>query len=139
MLGALTSFLNLVLHGNTPDALCPFFLKASLVALNDTDGGVRPIAIGSTLSRLAAKYVENSLKQSMDLLLVPYQLRYSPLCGAEAMVHVAQVYLESLQPEVVIKFDFRNAFNSICCDKMFTTIDQLAPKILPFVYLAYSS
>ena len=69
------------------------------MALNNTDGEVRPIAIGSTLRRLAAKCVENSLKQSMGLLLVPYQLRYSPLCGAEeAMVYAVEVYLGSLQP-----------------------------------------
>ena len=92
-------------------------------------------------TELVAKCVGNSLKQSMGLLLVPYQLGYGSRCGVQAIVHAAWVYLRSLQlGQVFVKLDFRNAFNSIRCDKMFAAIDQQAPNILLFVHSAsYSS
>ena len=55
LLGALTSFLNLVLQGRTPDAVCPFFFLgggggrggAFLVTLSKTDGGVRSLLLAT--------------------------------------------------------------------------------------------
>lgn len=52
---ALTSFVNFVLAGKVLDVARPLFFGASLLALNKIDGGVRPIAIGSTFRRLVAK------------------------------------------------------------------------------------
>ena len=140
LLGALTYFLNLILQGKTPDAVCPFFFLASFVALNKTDGGVRSIAIGNAMRRLAAKCVGNSFKQLIGLLLASYQLGYGSY-GADAIAHATRVYLESLQPDqVIVKLDFSNVFNFIRRDKMFAAVDQLAPKILPpFVHSAYCS
>ena len=49
----------------------------------------------------------------------------SPICG--------------VQPgQVVVKLDFRIAYNSISRGKVFVAVDQLAPTILPFVHSAYS-
>ena len=53
---ALTEFCNLVLRGNVPDEVRPFFFGATLVALRKQSGGVRPIAVGCTLHRLIARW-----------------------------------------------------------------------------------
>ena len=55
LLPALTSFVKLILEGRTPSSIAPFFFGAKLTALQKKDGGVRPIAVGNTLRRLAAK------------------------------------------------------------------------------------
>ena len=56
LLRSLTAFTNLVLSGNTPVIVVrPFLFGASLVALKKRDGGLRPIAVGCTFRRLAAK------------------------------------------------------------------------------------
>ena len=62
------------------------------------------------------------------------------LCSRSHGSCCSSLFGGSLQPsQAVVKFGFRNAFNFICHDKMFATIDQLAPKILLFVHSAYSS
>ena len=114
LLGALSACLNQVLQGKTPDAVCLFFWGESLVALNTTDGG--PIVIVNKLRLVLSILI--FLEQSMSLLLVPYKLRYSTHCGAEALVYAARVYLGSLQPgQIVAKHYFRNVFNPISVTK----------------------
>ena len=46
---SLTERMNLIGDGKIRKPLIPFFLGAKLVALKMIDGGLRPIAIGSTL------------------------------------------------------------------------------------------
>ena len=48
-LSALTALVNLVISGEVPPLVSPFFFDASLLALNKADGGIRAIAIGCTL------------------------------------------------------------------------------------------
>ena len=55
LLTLLTQFSNLCLAGRVPVEIQPVFCGASLCALNKKDGGIRPIAVGSTLRRLIAK------------------------------------------------------------------------------------
>ena len=59
--------------------------------------------------------------------------------STEAAVHAACLYLKNLQPgQVILKLDFRNAFNTIRCDKMLCAVGDLAPKLAPFVFSADS-
>ena len=46
LLSALADFCNLVLRGDAPEVVRPFFFGASLVALRKRRGGIRPIAVG---------------------------------------------------------------------------------------------
>ena len=55
LLTRLTEFTNLCLTGRVPADIQPIFCGASLCALNKKDGGIRPIAVGSTLRRLVSK------------------------------------------------------------------------------------
>ena len=60
--------------------------------------------------------------------------------GCEAAVHAARLYLLNLNPNhVLLKLDFRNAFNSVRRDKMLEAVQDLAPELFPFVHSAYSS
>ena len=60
------------------------FFGASLIALQKKGGGVRPIAVGFTLRRLAAKCIASGVLQSMGASLTPLQLGYGTSRGAEA-------------------------------------------------------
>ena len=74
----------------------------------------------------------------MGALLAPHQLAYGTPLGAEAAVHAARIYLHNLQPdEVLLKLDFRNAFNCIHGDKMLKAVEELVPDLLPFVHSVY--
>ena len=54
-LKSLTKLINLIGDGKIPEPLRPFFFGAKLIALIKIDGGLRPIAIGNTLRRIASK------------------------------------------------------------------------------------
>ena len=101
---------------------------------------MRPIAVGCTLRRLAAKCAGNRVMQAMGALLAPYQLGYGVPLGAEAAVHATRVFLQNLQPgHLILKLDFRNAFNCLRRDKMIKAVGKLVPELLPLVLSAYGS
>ena len=70
---SLTKFVNLVLEGGVPVFARPVFFGASLCALGKKDGGIRPIAVGNDLLRLATKVGAKPLARTEDLFraLIP--------------------------------------------------------------------
>ena len=138
-LSSLSAFVSHVLNGSTPIPLRPLFFGARLVALTKKDGGVRPIAVGSTLRRLVAKVAAHFVLDDMISLLAPRQLGFGVKGGAEAAVHAARSYLNHLHPDgVMVKLDFRNAFNTVRRDKMLEATKIFAPEVYPFVHSSYS-
>ena len=138
LLRALTSLVTLILKGKTPSQLRPFFSGASLVALRKKDGGIRLIAVGCTLQRLAAKCASVHAVKELPGLLAPRQLEFGVSRGMEAAVHAARIFLRDLKSnQVMMKVDFRNAFNSVHRDKMLLAVEEFIPELLPFVHSAY--
>lgn len=77
--------------------------------------------------------------EAMGALLAPYQLGYDTPHGPEAVVHAARIFLQNLQPgHLILKLDFRNAFNSVCWDKMLLVVKDRVPEIYPLIHSAYS-
>ena len=133
LLGALTSFTNLVLAGDTPVPARKIFLGASLIALNK-DGGVRPITVGCTLRRLVAKTASLGVLEHMGSMLAPLQLGYGTSLGSEAAVHAARQFVACLsQDQVFLKLDFKNAINSVRRDKVLQSARQHIPEVFPYV------
>ena len=60
------------------------FMEQPLVALSKNDGGVCPIAVGSTFRRLATKVGSKSMSAEIGDSLRPVQLGYSTRGGCEA-------------------------------------------------------
>ena len=137
---ALTRFVNFVLKGEIREDARPFFFGASLVALSKPGGGVRPIAVGYTLRRLVAKCASLPIREAMGNLLSPLQLGYGTPGGVEAAVHAARIYLQNMPPNnLMLKIDFKNAFNTIRRDKMLHSVLEFIPEIYPLVHSAYCS
>ena len=130
LLRALTSLVSLILKGKTPIHLQPFFFDASLVALKKKDGGVRPFAVGCTLRRLAAKCASHHAPKELADLLSPRHLG----CGVP---WGTRKYLKDLKSDrVILKIDFKNAFNSVRWDKMLLAAEEFIPKLHPFVIVS---
>ena len=105
----------------------PLFFGANLTALVKRDEGVSPVAVGCTLRRLVAKVASNRVRDDMALLFEPRQLGYGIKRGAEA---AARLFLCTLIADhVVVKLDFKNAFNSVRRDKMLTAVRDLVPML----------
>ena len=80
---ALSAFCNSVLAGRCPREVSPFFFGGRLLALNKEGGGVRPIAIGLTLRRLASKLACDVAIPTCAPLLSPIQLGVGVAGGLE--------------------------------------------------------
>ena len=139
LLSALTALTNHIIRGNCPASIRPSFFGATLIAL-EKDGGIRPIAVRCTLRRLSAKAAGRHISDTMGTLLTPCQLGVGTPYGAEAAIHASRLYLKNLETnQVILKLDFKNAFNNIRRDRMLKAVMELAPDLFLLVHSAYSS
>ena len=77
--------------------------------------------------------------EAMGALLAPYQLGYGTPHVPEVAGHAARIFLQNLQPgHLILKLDFRNAFNSFRRDKMLLVVKDRVPEIYPLIHSAYS-
>ena len=75
LLDALTDFLNeVVVSGQGPEWIRPIFYGARLIALSKSDNGIRPITMGLTLRRLAAKVALSKTRDVCEEVFHPHQL-----------------------------------------------------------------
>ena len=141
LLNSITRLSNKMLRGDIPEQMLPFLYGASLIAFSKPSGGVRPIAIGNTFRRLTAKAAALAAKEAVKTKLFPLQLGVAVPGGAEAIVHTARSYcrsnLESVDPVLLLKIDFENAFNSVRRDLLLRTARKELRDIYPFIYQCY--
>jgi len=81
---ALVDFVNLLLAGSTDKEVRAIVFGGRLLALSKKGGGVRPITVGYTLRRLAAKCANNHVIEERGKALQPQQLGVGVASGAEA-------------------------------------------------------
>ena len=94
-LESLTKLVNLVLKNLIPEDIRPIFFGANLCALSKKCGGIRPIAVGSTLRRLITKVGFKPISQDLGTLFRLNQLGYASKGGSEAAAHAARHYITS--------------------------------------------
>ena len=121
--------------------MCPVFFGARLIALSKYEGdGLRPIAIGLTLRRLAGKIVMNKLRPDCKQLLSSRQLGVGVTRGAEIAVHSLRRYIRrnDNMDKVILKLDIRNAFNSMRRDKILNEVRERVPGLYPMIWQSYA-
>ena len=97
------------------------------------DGGIRPIAVGYTLRRLAAKFANTFIIIRRSEELKPIHVGVGVSGEAEAAVHVIRRLLSNLtNNHVFVKLDFTNAFNSVRRDAILTTVAEKMPELYRF-------
>ena len=94
---------------------------------------MRLIAIGYVWRRLTGKVASKSISARAATLLSPRQLGVGVPLGAEAAVCATRRYLENLPiGHVLIKIDFKKAFNTIRQDSILEAVDLHFPELLPY-------
>ena len=84
LIDTLVSFLNLIIFpGKVPSVVKETFYGANLIALRKVDGGIRPVAVGFTLRRLAAKSVMLDISSFCKIEFQPSQLGVGTPKGTE--------------------------------------------------------
>jgi len=86
----LVDFVNLLLAGSIDKEVSAIVFGGRLLALSKKDGRVRPITVGYTLRRLAAKCANNHVIERRSKALQPQQLGVCVAGGAEAAVHAVR-------------------------------------------------
>ena len=140
LLSPLTSFCNLVVSGLTPQFAQPIFFGATLIPLRKKDGGVHTIAVGQTFRRLVANCVSIHVIHNVRPDLAPLQLSCGVPLGCEAAALAAHHYLYCIPlNNLLLKLDFKKAFNTLRCDKMIDVVQQSTPEMFSFISSAYAS
>ena len=135
----LTAFVNYILRGELPAFILPLFYGARLIALDKKDGGIRPIAVGKTLRRLATKAGMSTEAIFLGDDLSPLQLGFGVRGGCEAAVHAVRRYVENCPTDrITVMLDIRNAFNTIRRDIFLHEARQRLPGLYRLLWQAYS-
>ena len=104
------------------------------------DGGIRPIAVGNTLRRLAAKVVLSPVTAEIREQVQPTQLGVGTPGGCEAALRATRAYMEqATSPKVLLKIDLKNAFNTLPRNKILTAVRGNIPEAYHFFYQAYGA
>ena len=131
---------HIIFPGKVLPQVLKIFYGANLTALSKEDGRVRPIAVGFTLRRLAAKTIMYSNKDFCTKHFSPNQLGCGTPKGAKTTVHALRKYLQdpSSTGKVLLKIDFKNAFNTIQRDVILNLVKTKLPKIYNFAHQCYA-
>jgi hypothetical protein len=108
-----TQIINLMLAGKVPQEAGKFLFGASLSALNKKNGGIRPIAAGDVLRRIAGKAVCATFSGSFCELFGKNQFGVGVKGGMEVICHSMRILLNEHREDkdfFVFKVDFKNAF-----------------------------
>ena len=136
LIASLTAFVNLLLAGKCPVAKC--FFGGKLIAIKKDNGDVRPIVIGFVMRRLASKLANSFGLTRISSSLCPTQIGAGVKGGCEAAIHATRRFVEGMSDDdVIVKLDFRNAFNCLHRDDIFKEVQKNIPELLPYVNSSY--
>jgi hypothetical protein len=139
LLHAITNLCNLMLTGKVISEMRPYIYGASLCALSKKDGGIRPIAIGSTFRRLVSKVCRHRVKDTLSTFFQPIQIGFGIKGGGEAAVHSIRKYIKNQSDaEVILKIDVKNPFNSVERDSILSMVKDITPDLFPYLWQCYT-
>lgn len=123
-----------------PRGVCALIAGAKLVFLPKSDGGIRPIAVGELVRRLAGKMLVSRYQKQVADLLQPHQLGVAAPLGLERIVHGVQLWAASgRHDEIVAQVDLKNAFGCVSRQAFMAAVETLCPMFLPYVAACYES
>lgn len=138
LLKDITALVNLMLSGTIHENITDLLYGANLCALIKKDGGIRPIAVGTTYRRIAAKICVKSI--NLTNYFQPHQLGFGSKGGCEAAVHSLRTFVDNNinTDYVILKLDIKNAFNSIDRGALLTQVKDKIPNAFRFIWQCYS-
>ncbi|KAL0226313.1 hypothetical protein P9112_013637 [Eukaryota sp. TZLM1-RC] len=128
----------IVLKINPPFEL----LAARLIALVKPGNGIkpdgiRPIAVGESLSRLLASIVFDRVKDKASTFLNPHQFGIKTIDGASVAAIASDTFFNAEENNFIFNLDFKNAFNSVKREAIFEVIKSDFPERSSFFYHFY--
>jgi len=134
--------MNHLLAGKGPSCLAPWLCGAPLTALLKKSGGVRPIAVGEVLRRLASRLCCLTVRPSLPHIFLPYgQVGVGISGGLESAIHTTRHFVSchgSNSSLGLLKVDMKNAFNECDRSAFFIRVSEDFPEISAWVKWCYS-
>ncbi|KAL0220135.1 hypothetical protein P9112_005788 [Eukaryota sp. TZLM1-RC] len=120
----------------------PELTAARLIALvkagSDTKpSGIRPIAVGESLSRLFASIIFNRIVKKAGKFLSPMQFGIQTINGASVAALTSDLFFNLKENNSIFKLDFSNAFNSVRRKAIYEVIQKHFPELSSYFYLFY--
>jgi len=140
ILDSIASIATLLLSGQCPLSLAPYFSSAPITALTKKDGGVRPIAVGLIWRRLVSKLALSFVLPAAKRYLGDFQFGVGFSGGAEAIIHSVNRFVafhSSSSDFTLAAIDFSNAFNEIDRSLIFEVVLDNFPSLLPWISFSY--
>ena len=135
----LLNSIQLLFSGKMAPEITTALGSCTLIALAKPDGGLRPIAIGEVLRRLASRAVCHQWKEAWGNRFSPFQYGVQTKGGAEQVLHVIRTH-HSLHPRhALIRLDCRNAFNCVSRTAFLRAVldDPDLRELFPFIAQFY--
>ena len=136
-LETLTSFINFIFSTQLPSTVNSLFFSARLIALAKPDGGIRPIAVGHTLRRLCSKILNKWATVTLKNDFHQTQFGAGARCGTEVIIHKTRLHLANNPCDMLIKIDFKNAFNCLMRAKILDSVATTLPGAYQYILNAY--
>ena len=112
---------------------------AKLVCLLKKDGGIRPIAVGELLRRIAGKCLLARYQGTALPALAPEQHGVAAPLGMERITHQLQLWARGGgQGECLLQLDLSNAFGSLSRDRILEAVAAHCPSLLPYAVACYA-
>ncbi|KAL0218360.1 hypothetical protein P9112_004013 [Eukaryota sp. TZLM1-RC] len=99
--------------------------------------GIRPIAVGESLSRLLASIVFDRVKDKASTFLNPHQFGIKTIDGASVAAIASDTFFNAEENNFIFNLDFKNAFNSVKREAIFEVIRSDFPELSSFFYHFY--
>ena len=138
LLEVIVQFTNKIINGSIPEEISKIFFGANLTALRKKNGGIRPIAVGLTWRRLISKIICKASIPELYNHFYPNQMGVGIKQGIEIAAHAGRLFANKTTPSVLLKLDFRNAFNEIRRDVILKQTKELLPNYYNYIHQCYS-
>ena len=106
---------------------------ARLTALSKPNGGVRGIATGEVLRRLASRVLARQYAEIFDAATRPFQYALRTRAGTDCLAAILRTAAELDESATIVSLDGRAAYDTVSRAAMFHKLFEVAPALVPFV------
>eukprot|EP01039_Chlorochromonas_danica_P011798 gene11798-13280_t len=136
-LTSLSKFLSSLANGKHPHHL---WTRSRAVLLPKPEAGkFRPLGIGETWYRVLGRCLLRDIGESPGANLQPLQLGGGVSGGCEIAARMAQALWDAHPNNVIVKTDFKNAFNLVPRGLIYKGLEAHCPELIPWFRWAYGN
>ena len=134
---ALAVVLGLILEARAPPVVLDVLLAGRLIALRKEAGGIRPLACGEALRRMAARAAVDAHRDALTAAGGPRQFGVGRRSGTELLHRAVSASLEAQPGSGVLSLDLSNAFNELDRGALRAAVAAKLPSLAPVVEAWY--